>query len=169
LQDRRNDSRSRPGPPRLFGTLVHRLFQRQIDPEITVDALLRDAADLVTDRERMEIGDVDEIVRGACDMYLAMRARPDVTSVLASGTCHYEVPFSYVRRSSSASGEVDNVVRGVIDCLVIPESGPLTVVEFKTGIPHPDHDVQTASYRAAVRAVFSAEDVEIKILYASGQ
>jgi hypothetical protein len=53
--------------------------------------------------------------------------------------------------------------------LVLPESGRPIVVEFKTGRPHPDHDVQTSSYKAAVQAVFSAEDVEIKILYASGQ
>jgi ATP-dependent exoDNAse (exonuclease V) beta subunit len=102
-------------------------------------------------------------------MYAAMRARPEVAAVLASGTCHYEVPFSYLRGSSSASDQDQEVVRGVIDCLVIPESGPPTIVEFKTGSPHPDHEVQTASYRAAVQAVFSAEGVEIKILYASGQ
>jgi ATP-dependent exoDNAse (exonuclease V) beta subunit len=99
-------------------------------------------------------------------MYIAMRARPDVAAVLASGACHYEVPFSYLRGSSSASGEGEGVVRGVIDCLVIPDSGPPTVVEFKTGTPHPDHEAQTAAYRAAVQAVFCAEHVEIKILYA---
>jgi ATP-dependent exoDNAse (exonuclease V) beta subunit len=98
-----------------------------------------------------------------------MRSRPDVAAVLASGTCHYEVPFSYLRTLPSASGETQEVVRGVIDCLVLPESGRPIVVEFKTGRPHPDHDVQTSSYKAAVQAVFSAEDVEIKILYASGQ
>jgi len=89
-----------------------------------------------------------------------------VAALLASGTCHYEVPFSYLRGSSSASDPDQEVVRGVIDCLVIPESGPPTVVEFKTGTPHPDHEAQTASYRSAVQAVFSAQDVEIKILYA---
>ena len=97
-----------------------------------------------------------------------MRARPDVAAVLASGTCHYEVPFSYLR-TPAAPGATSEVVRGVIDCLVVPESGRPIVVEFKTGRPHPDHNVQTLSYKAAVQAIFSAEDVEIKILYASGQ
>jgi ATP-dependent exoDNAse (exonuclease V) beta subunit len=154
---------------RLLGTLVHRLFQRRADPGLPVDAFLQDPSDLVTDRERLEVGDIEAVVRRAFEMYIAMRARPEVAAVLASGTCHYEVPFSYLRGSTSASDQGQEVVRGVIDCLVIPESGPPTVVEFKTGSPHPDHEVQTASYRAAVRAVFSAEDVEIKILYASGQ
>jgi len=165
LPNRQNDSGRRPvTPERLLGTLVHRLFQRQVDPAAAIDAC-REHSDLVTDRERMEVGDIDVIVGRALGIYAAMRARPDVATVLASGTCHYEVPFSYLRGPSSASGEAE-VVRGVIDCLVIPDSGPPTVVEFKTGTPHPDHEAQTASYRAAVQAVFSAEHVEIKILYA---
>jgi hypothetical protein len=91
---------------------VHRLFQRQVDSALPLDTLLRDTPDLVTDRERLEVGDSALIVRRAFDMYIAMRARPDVSAVLASGTCHYEVPFSYLRGSSSASGEVAEVVRG---------------------------------------------------------
>ena len=155
-------------PERLLGTLVHRLFQRRFEPALTPESLRDQARRLVTDHECLDVSDVDGIVGRALDVYVAMRGRPDVAAVLASGTCFYEVPFTYVPHPSTAD-EAVRAVRGVIDCLVVPDAGPPVVVEFKTGVPHPDHEVQAASYRTAVKALFSAEDVEIKILYASGQ
>jgi hypothetical protein len=160
-------------PERLLGTLVHRLFQRNFEPGLTFDVY---APGLLTDQERLEVAEAEVVAQRALNVYAAMRGRPDVAAILASGTCYYEVPFSFVPRASvdglepaGHTGEAPQVIRGVIDCLVVPEAGPPIVVEFKTGSPRPVHESQTSMYRSAVQAVFSAEDVEIKILYAAGQ
>jgi ATP-dependent exoDNAse (exonuclease V) beta subunit len=58
------------------------------------------------------------------------------------------------------------MVRGVVDCLVIGSDGRVTVLEFKTGGPHADHELQARSYRSAMSQVFGLRDVEVKILYA---
>jgi len=58
------------------------------------------------------------------------------------------------------------MVRGVIDCLVVPTDGPPLVLEFKTGASRPEHAAQVDRYLAAVRAFLADNRVETKILYA---
>jgi hypothetical protein len=48
----------------------------------------------------------------------------------------------------------------------VPESGPPTVVEFKTGDPRPEHQAQAEWYKAAIQAAFALKSVNVKILYA---
>ena len=59
----------------------------------------------------------------------APRADPTCWPLLAAGTCYFEVPFSL----RSPDGRPGDVVRGVIDCLVVRPDGSATVLEFKTG------------------------------------
>ena len=151
---------------RLIGTIVHRLFQRQWDPAGDP----RDAAvhlpDLVSAEERVDVADPDALLAVAAETYARLRLRPDVQAVLTSGPCYYEVPFSLAVPSAAGSSSPETVVRGVIDCLVVPDAGPPTVVDFKTGEPRPAHEVQAARYAEAVQAIFGTNHVNIKILYA---
>jgi len=142
---------------RLLGTLVHRLFQRAPRPERAAAV----AADLVRPEERVDVTDLPDLLRTAVDLYTRLRDRPDAQAMLASGQAHYEFPFSYA--PADRPGEI---LRGIIDCLVVPPAGPPLVLEFKTGDPRPEHAVQLARYAAAIREILAVDRVETKILYA---
>jgi hypothetical protein len=43
----------------------------------------------------------------------------------------------------------------------------VTVLEFKTGRPHPEHQAQAEVYRAAAQALFPAVLVESRLVYTS--
>jgi ATP-dependent helicase/nuclease subunit A len=148
---------------RLVGTLVHRLFQSDAMPGAPDDAaaVARRAAALLRVEERVDVGDLAAVTRAAAELYVRLRRRSDVRAVLASGPVWYEVPFS--QRSAVEPGLV---LRGVIDCLVLPAQGPPVVLEFKTGSPRPEHEAQVARYADAVREVLGVDRVETKILYA---
>ena len=115
------------------------------------------------------VGDFDPaaVIAAAAGLYARLRRRPDVQALLSSGTCHYEVPFSFAPHDRPGEpNRRGEIVRGVIDCLVVPDAGPPTVVEFKTGEPRPEHEAQASRYGAAVQAVLASNHVNIKILYA---
>jgi len=56
------------------------------------------------------------------------------------------------------------IVRGTIDCL-ITSNEKVTVLEFKTGRPHPEHQAQAEVYRAAAEALFPAVRVASRLVY----
>ena len=58
------------------------------------------------------------------------------------------------------------IVRGTIDCL-IASNDQVTVLEFKTGTPRPEHKVQAEVYRAAAQALFPVAGVETRLVYTS--
>ena len=72
-------------------------------------------------------------------------------------------PSRAVRWSGDPAGEI---VRGIIDCLVVPAEGPPIILEFKTGDPRPEHATQVARYATAIRSILAVDRVETKILYA---
>lgn len=94
-------------------------------------------------------------------VYRAIRDRTDVAALLASGVCHFEVPFSFA--PSDRPGEV---IRGVADCLVAHPDGTATLVEFKTGRPRPEHETQATTYATALAAVFGTAQIGVRIVYA---
>ena len=145
---------------RLTGTLVHRLLQRRLDPELEEATLLALVPQLVRAEELIDIPDPAILASGAVALYRRLRGRPDLVALLASGTCYYEVPFSY--QPPDRPGER---VRGVVDCVVVALDGAVTVVEFKTGQPRPEHQAQAAMYGAALAAALGLERVGVKILY----
>ena len=59
------------------------------------------------------------------------------------------------------------IVRGTIDCLVSVATIAVTVLEFKTGRPRPEHEAQAELYRAAAQALFPASPVESQLVYTS--
>jgi len=145
---------------RLVGTLVHRMFQRQLSP-VASDAELREAVQrLIRADEAVDIDDEAAVAIAAVEVYSGFRRRPDVAALLAGSRAEYEVPFSF-----RPPGRPDAVVRGVIDCVVEGADGALTVIEFKTGAPRPEHDVQAGLYADALRAAWPGRNVDVKILY----
>ncbi len=143
---------------RAVGTLVHRMFQRQV-PIADLDELAEHAAALIrTSDDETDIG-TESIASRAAEIYHAMRQRPDVTSLLASGDVYYEVPFS-LRLDAP-----DRIVRGQIDGVVVPPDGPIVVVEFKTGRPQSGHDAQVSTYRQALATAWPGREVETRLFY----
>jgi ATP-dependent exoDNAse (exonuclease V) beta subunit len=59
------------------------------------------------------------------------------------------------------------VVRGTIDCLLCQPDGDISVLEFKTGRPRPEHEAQAALYRDAALSLFPGRRVVTQLLYAA--
>lgn len=149
---------------RLVGTLVHRLLQRvgfgaadgaQAIGE-TVEQLIRPEEMSAAAEEYPLTELVGEVVEAFC----ALRGRAEVHALYAAGERMHEVPFTMRLR-----GEV---VRGTIDCLVRDEAGRVTVLEFKTGRPRDEHQVQLDLYRQAAERLFPGARVEALLVYTGG-
>ena len=146
---------------RLVGTLVHRLLQRQVSAEIDEPAIRTLANQLIRRDERADVTGLADLVNEAVSLYVRLRDREDLRTALATGNVHFEVPFSH-----AVEDRPEETVRGVIDCLIIPAEGPPVVLEFKTGRPAPEHEVQVALYRDAARRLLGVSHVDARILYA---
>jgi ATP-dependent helicase/nuclease subunit A len=85
-------------------------------------------------------------------------SRAEIRDLYRSGRAYHEVPFTM-----AVAGRI---VRGTIDCL-ITSNEKVTVLEFKTGRPHPEHQEQAEVYRAAAQALFPAVRVESRLVYTS--
>jgi ATP-dependent helicase/nuclease subunit A len=145
---------------RLVGTLVHRLFQRVVDARAGgLPAGL--AATLLSTEERVDVSDADAVLLEAFERYRTLHQRPDVTDLLASGECFYEVPFSY-----APPDQAGTCIRGAIDCLVVTPDGTATILEFKTGGARPEHQEQARLYREALESTGAFERVEVRLCYA---
>jgi ATP-dependent helicase/nuclease subunit A len=143
---------------RLVGVLVHRLLQRVgIDAFPEETRLLELVDRLITGDERADIVDAVDVAQEAVAAYRALSRRPEVKRVYASGEPRHEVPFSLL-----ADGAV---VRGCMDCLVV-SGDRVTVLEFKTGRPRPEHAAQVEIYRKAAQAMFPRAVVEARVVYA---
>jgi ATP-dependent exoDNAse (exonuclease V) beta subunit len=158
---RRREAPATVAHERLIGTLVHRLFQRRLDAKAGKQVLAQEAASLLRPEERVDVTDLPAVTSSVAALYARLGQRADVRETLASGEAWYEVPFS--QRSADQPAVV---LRGVIDCLVVPADGPPVVLEFKTGSPRPEHEAQVAKYAVAVRHILGVNRVETKILYA---
>jgi ATP-dependent exoDNAse (exonuclease V) beta subunit len=158
----------------LAGRLVHRLFQfcGGADGD---QAEWRTRADrLLSDDERSTSDDVDSVIAEAVDLFARLRERADVRAAIEAGPCFYEVPFSIWTTTGDglvggeALGGDDGpvVVRGVIDCLVVPEAGDVVVLDFKTGTPRESDERQMAIYVEAARRAFPGREVQGRLVYA---
>jgi ATP-dependent helicase/nuclease subunit A len=136
---------------RLIGTLVHRLLERfGLDPASPVDRM---SASRVLRADETDGPWVDE----ALAAYGAIVRRPEVREAYAGGQPLHEVPFTM---------RVDGaIVRGTIDCLVRTADGRMTVLEFKTGRPRPEHQVQLDLYRRAAAQVFPDATITARLVY----
>ena len=111
----------------------------------------------------------DEIADATADLWARIMKQPDLAALLVRD-CLFEVPFSLRPTESgspAAEGGPLRVLRGTIDCLVRHSGGDVTVLEFKTGRPRPDHHCQLAVYVSATRAMFPEVSVEGRLIYAA--
>ena len=58
------------------------------------------------------------------------------------------------------------LMRGIIDCVVITPDGHATLLEFKTGMPRPEHRLQVSLYASALRNSLGSDEISVKIVYA---
>jgi ATP-dependent helicase/nuclease subunit A len=150
---------------RMVGTLVHRMLHRHgFDgapgtPAGTSDNVMKRMRKLMRPEE---IGEANaerpaaEIVRAAVDAYDAICRRPDVRALYAGQRWH-EVPFT-MRIEGTPT-------RGTIDCLVQSAPGRISVLEFKTGRPRPEHAVQLDVYQRAAQRLFPSALIEGRLIY----
>ena len=148
------------GGDRLVGTLVHRLFQRQLDTGLSESAIAAIVPRLMRPDEVVDVSDRERLARMSAGIYGRLRSLPEVVNVLTAGRCHYEVPFSF-----QPPDKPNVVVRGRIDCLVERPDGALVIVEFKTGRPRPEHGAQVAIYLEALRAAVPGREIQTRTFY----
>jgi ATP-dependent helicase/nuclease subunit A len=154
----------------VIGTVVHRMFQARV-PAGNKDEAARAARRLLRPEDRVRIDDEETMIQDAAATYMALASHEEVARILASGSCHYEVPFSVIAEpvAGGVLGQADltgrAIVRGTIDCLVRRSDGSVFVLEFKTGRPRPEHQRQLEIYVSAVRAMFSGSDVTGAVIY----
>lgn len=152
---------------RLCGALVHRLLSSCHAPETTdSEELKRRAGELLRSDERVDPDTSRRVVNEAVRLHQAI-VRHETVQHAMRGDCLYEVPFSVylVPELVENPREGPCIVRGVIDCLVRHDDGRVTVVEFKTGSPRPEHREQIALYQAAAEALFPAASVDGLLVY----
>jgi ATP-dependent helicase/nuclease subunit A len=153
----------------LIGTLVHRLFQFEPAGGAGVRPIeeVADQAGRLCRVEELATADApDALLRRAARADLALRGQQHVRSLLESGTCLFEVPFSVAELDPQASGPT-RIVRGAIDCLVLRPDGRVLVLDFKTGDRREEHEAQLALYVRAAQAFCRTADVEGLLLYAT--
>jgi ATP-dependent helicase/nuclease subunit A len=148
------------GSDRSTGILVHRLLQRlNFNNEASDEQLRQAVASMLDAVSAAEVGDADAVIAATVSAYRQIASRMDIRDLYRSGRPYHEVPFT---RFSGGS-----VVRGTIDCL-IAASDRVTVLEFKTGRPRPQHQAQAEVYRAAAEALFPGIPVQSRLVYTSG-
>jgi ATP-dependent exoDNAse (exonuclease V) beta subunit len=146
----------------LVGTLVHRLFAanaaRVAPGLLALDAL---AHRLLAPEERAAVADTGALVADACRCYAALASRQEVTSLLGTARCLYEVPFSLLDEDGTGRG----ILRGSIDCLALMPAGRAVVMEIKTGGAQPWHQRQLEVYVRAARRLLPGVVVEGLLVY----
>ena len=82
------------------------------------------------------------------------------------GDVWHEVPFAWVGEGTRSRGAIDCVVaRSSADEAGAPSLSQLTVVEFKTGQPRPEHLEQVIRYKEAVASLFPRVPIAAALVY----
>ena len=143
---------------RVLGTVVHRLLQALgTATPVSVEDAASLALRLLRADEAAGLADRDTFARRAALAYHALCNHPDVRSLYAAPDIVHEVPFAL--RQDGVT------VRGSIDCLVRLSPMEVTVLEFKTGRPRPEHAGQVALYASVAARLFPDATVTPKLVY----
>jgi hypothetical protein len=59
----------------------------------------------------------------------------------------------------------ESIWRGTMDCLIQTSPTTMTVLEFKTGRPRPEHEVQLELYKEAASRLFPGMTIETHLVY----
>jgi ATP-dependent exoDNAse (exonuclease V) beta subunit len=102
---------------------------------------------------------VVELADDVLQAYDALCSRPDIRAIYLSGDRFHEVPFTMW---------LDGVVlRGTIDCAIRDATGRVTLLEFKTGRPRDEHQIQLDLYRKAAERLFPGVAIDARLVYAT--
>ena len=158
---------------RVLGTVVHRLLQTLgTTPPASVQDATAVALRLLRPDEAAGLAERDAFAVRAASTYHALCSHPDVRSLYAAPDILHEVPFALRQEGV--------VVRGSIDCLVLPSPTEVTVLEFKGGSvrlglaatvarpsarPRPEHGGQVALYASVASRLFPGARVVPKLIY----
>ena len=145
---------------RVAGTLVHRVFSLRWETPPGVGEVADHLARLTRPEELVDVPDRARFFEDVARAFLQLAGRPDVRAWLAAGQAYFEVPFSFV-----SPREPGVIVRGSIDCLVVQPDGTVRVLEFKTGVPRPEHAYQLDIYLEAARHAFPGATVTGELVY----
>ena len=151
---------------RQVGGLVHallRLFEARV---VDVEQLEQVARQLPMRETGGGSGADQVVIARATQLYEELASRDEMRAMEGQKRL-WEVPFSLhssARDGTSTDAEAV-VVRGTIDCLARDPQGRVTVFEFKTGRPRPEHQRQLDLYLAAARAMFPGAPVEGRLVY----
>jgi ATP-dependent exoDNAse (exonuclease V) beta subunit len=143
---------------RLLGTVVHRLMQALGTTGGSGDVAAM-ALQLLRPDETAGLADRDGFAARAASAYAALCNHPDVRSLYSAADILHEVPF-VVRLDGQGT-----CVRGTIDCLVHAGPADVTVLEFKTGRPRPEHAGQLELYASVASQLFPGSRVTQKLIY----
>jgi ATP-dependent helicase/nuclease subunit A len=151
-----------PISERLVGTLVHRLLERLgVDASIDDEALARAVLQALRPAERADLDDIATFARRVATIFRAYAARADVNSFYLRGTRLHEMPSSLLHEGT--------FVRGSIDCVVLTSSGhgieEAMVLEFKTGRPRREHELQLRLYERAAATLLPGARVTARLVY----
>jgi ATP-dependent helicase/nuclease subunit A len=148
-----------PLSDRLRGLAVHRLVQRRGFVPLPADAsdVAREVFAVIRPDEAADLEDRETFVTDVEGAYSALCGRADIAAVYRQGDAFHEVPFSLQDGATT--------VRGTIDCLVRGADQRVTVLEFKTGRPRPEHEAQIALYCLATRKMFPDCTVDSQLIY----
>ena len=147
---------------RLVGTAVHRLIERRGLRDVTTDEVAGQLSALLGDDLPPEVAAEPAVLAArVVEVCRSLSRQGELTALLASGEVYHEVPFS-----ARIDGEIR---RGVLDCLVRTADGRVTVVEFKTGRPRPEHAAQIEVYRQAAAVLFPDAEVSARIFHAGAE
>lgn len=156
-----------PEHRRLCGQIVHQLLQRFLgrtvpDPVIAAyaRAQLRSALPLQPDA-------TEQIAHRSLSLYRRLCEDPGLRD-LDDREYLFEVPFSFCDPSLPSPSGVAELVTGTIDCLASSRDNRVTVLEFKTGDPRPEHHRQLDSYVAAARVMFPHAKIDGRLVYPPG-
>jgi hypothetical protein len=116
------------------------------------------ALQLLRPDETAGLADHDGFAARAASAYRSLCQHPDVRSLYSASVILHEVPF--VRLDGQGTS-----IRGTIDCLVHAGPGEVTVLEFKTGRPRPEHAGQVELYASVASQLFPGARVTPKLIY----
>ena len=137
---------------RLVGSLVHRMIERY-----GLEGGPRDAESLVRPDELVEALERGRVAARAASLYARVCTRADIRSLCGAGRRLHEVPFTMRHEG--------RILRGTIDCLITAPDGGVTILEFKTGRPRPEHRMQLDLYQRAAERMFPGARVEARLVY----
>ena len=141
---------------RLVGALVHRLIERWGLPPVPLTEVERGLA-LASEWQGPQRDSDADVAAIAGGLYAALADREDLRALFHGADAWHEVPV--------ALREDGQLLRGTIDTVLRAGDGSVTVLEFKTGRPSPQHQIQLDRYVRATRGLFPDAAVQGRVVY----